>query len=61
MVLYINGNYPFHSLHGELVSKLANIGNDIIVFVPLKGRELIGKYDIKQKNTRIIYSDILKA
>lgn len=59
MVLYINGNYPFHSLHGELVSKLANIGNDIVVFVPLKGRELIGKYDIKQKNTRVIYSDIL--
>lgn len=59
MVLYINGNYPFHSLHGELVSKLACIGNDIVVFVPLKGKELIGKYDIKQKNVRIVYSDIL--
>ena len=31
MVLYINENYLHHSLHGELVSKLAELDNEITV------------------------------
>ncbi len=61
MVLYINGNYPNHSLHGELVSKLADLGNEITVFVPMKGKELDGKYRCDHPEVRIIYSDCLKT
>ncbi len=59
MLLYIDGNYPLHSLHGELVSSLANLGNEITVFVPMRGKELDGKYDCDHPNAKIIYSDIL--
>lgn len=60
MVLYINGNYPHHSLHGELVFKLAELGNDITVFVPMMGRELDGKYNCTHPRVRIIYCDCLQ-
>lgn len=60
MILYINGNYPYHSLHGELVSKIAELGNEITVFVPIKGTECEGKYCCNHPNVRIIYCDCLK-
>lgn len=61
MVLYINGNYPHHSLHGELVSKLADLGNDIAVFVPMRGRELEGKYRCDHPRVEVIYCDCLQT
>lgn len=61
MLLYINGNYPHHSLHGELVSKLADLGNDITVFVPMKGNELNGKYRSDHPRVDVIYCDCLKT
>ena len=59
MVLYINGNYPYHSLHRELVSKLADKGNDIVVYVPLRGKECFGKYILDTVHVKIIYDDVL--
>ena len=44
MILYINGNYPHHSLHSELVFKLAEMDNEITVFIPMSGTEYDGKY-----------------
>ncbi len=58
-VLYIDGNYPLHSLHRELVSGLADLGNKVTVFVPMKGNELDGKYNSDHENVRVIYRDIL--
>lgn len=60
MVLYINGNYPYHSLHGELVTKLAEMGNQITVFVPMNGTELFGKYRCDYPGTDVIYSNCLR-
>ena len=60
MILYINGNYPHHSLHGELVSKLADMGSEITVFVPMSGTDLEGKYRCEHPHVRIIYSDCLQ-
>lgn len=59
MVLYIDGNYPLHSLHRELVSGLADLGNDVIVYVPTKGKDLHSKYNCDHPKVRVIYSDIL--
>ncbi len=59
MVLYIDGNYPLHSLHRELVSGLADLGNEMTVFVPMKGKELDGKYNSDHEHVKIYYSDIL--
>lgn len=59
MVLYIDGNYPLHSLHRELVTGLAELGNDVIVYVPMKGTELNGKYDCNHPKVKVVYSDIL--
>ncbi len=61
MVLYINGNYPHHSLHSELVSKLADLGHEITVFVPMKGKSLEGKYVCKHPMVEVLYSDCLKT
>lgn len=61
MILYINGNYPHHSLHRELVYKLAEMGNDIIVFVPIRGKKNEGLYPCNHSNARIIYSDCLNC
>lgn len=61
MVLYINGNYPHHSLHSELVSKLADLGHEITVFVPMKGKALEGKYVCKHPGVMVLYSDCLKT
>lgn len=61
MVLYINGNYPHHSLHGELVTRLADMGNCITVFVPMKGKELDGKYSCNHHDVSVLYDDCLKA
>ena len=59
MVLYINGNYPYHSLHSELVSKLADMGNEIVVFVPLKENAIGGKYSYVHPNVEVIYAECL--
>lgn len=59
MILYINGNYPYHSLHSELVYKLAEMGNDITVFAPMRGQEGNGLYPCDHPRVRIIYSDCL--
>lgn len=59
MVLYIDGNYPLHSLHRELVTGLADLGNDVAVYVPMKGTELSGKYPCDHPKVKVIYSDIL--
>ncbi len=61
MILYINGNYPHHSLHSELVSKMADLGNEITVFVPMKGKEFEGKYLCSHPKVRVVYSDCLKT
>ncbi len=59
MILYINGNYPNHSLHSELVFKLAELGNDITVFAPMRGKEQEGLYPCDHPSVRVIYSDCL--
>ncbi len=59
MLLYINGNYPYHSLHSELVYKLAEMGNDITVFAPIRGQEGNGLYPCDHSRVKIIYSDCL--
>lgn len=59
MILYINGNYPFHSLHSELVNKLAEMGNEITVFVPMRGKKGDGLFPCDHPKLRIIYSDCL--
>lgn len=59
MVLYINGNYPHHSLHGELVTKLADLGHEICVYIPTRGSDLFGKYDHHKQGVELVYSDVL--
>lgn len=59
MVLYIDGNYPLHSLHRELVSGLADLGNEVVVYVPMKGKDLEGKYNSDHPKVRVVYSNIL--
>ena len=59
MVLYIDGNYPLHSLHRELVNGLADLGNEMIVYVPMKGNELEGKYNSDHPGVKVVYSNIL--
>lgn len=59
MILYINGNYPHHSLHCELVSRLADLGNIITVFVPIKGAELVDKYQCDHPRVKIEYCNCL--
>lgn len=59
MILYINGNYPNHSLHSELVFKLAELGNDITVFAPMRGKEREGLYPCNHPSVKVIYSDCL--
>lgn len=61
MVLYIDGNYPLHSLHRELVSGLADLGNEVIVYVPMKGKELDGKYNCDNPSVKVVYNDILNS
>ena len=61
MLLYINGNYPHHSLHRELVTKLAEMGHEITVMVPMKGTNLDGKFHCDHPNVRIVYSDCLRT
>ena len=61
MILYINGNYPHHSLHCELVSKIADLGNEVTVFVPIHDDELNGKYNCSHPKTRIIYCNCIRA
>lgn len=55
MILYINGNYPYHSLHSELVAKLADMGNEITVFVPINGTDAEGKYRCEHPKVNILY------
>ena len=59
MILYINGNYPYHSLHCELVSRLADLGNEIIVFVPLSGTQCNGKYRCDHSKVTVYYCDCI--
>ena len=59
MILYINGNYPYHSLHSELVAKLADKGNDITVYIPINGIEAEGKYRCDHPRVRVVYSNCL--
>lgn len=59
MILYINGNYPYHSLHSELVYKLAEMGNEIIVFAPMRGKNGYGLFPCDHPRVRVIYSDCL--
>jgi len=59
MLLYINGNYPYHSLHRELVLKLAEMGNEIVVFVPTNNNEPADKNDCVHSKVRIIYCECL--
>ena len=61
MILYINGNYPHHSLHEELVTRLADMGNAIIVFVPMRGKKLDGKYHSDHHDVSVLYEDCLKG
>ena len=61
MVLYINGNYPYHSLHCELVTKLAEFGNEVAVFVPVNGKELFGQYKSNHLRVHVLYSDCLRS
>lgn len=58
-ILYINGNYPHHSLHRELITKLADMGDKITVFVPLAGKDNDGKYKPDHENVLVKYNDIL--
>ncbi len=59
MILYINGNYPYHSLHSELVFKLAEMGNEIIVFAPMRGKDGDGLFPCNHPKVRVIYCDCL--
>lgn len=59
MILYINGNYPNHSLHSELVFKLAEMGEEITVFAPMRGKKREGLYACNHPKVKIIYSDCL--
>ena len=61
MVLYINGNYPHHSLHRELVTKLAEYGNEMVVFIPTKGKGLEENYPCDHPNVSIVYNDCLQT
>ncbi len=61
MILYINGNYPNHSLHSELVYKLAEMGNEITVFAPMRGKEGDGLFPCDHPQVKIIYSDCLNC
>ncbi len=59
MLLYINGNYPYHSLHSELIYKLAELGNEIIVFIPMRGKNQGTSYPCNHPRVKIIYNDCL--
>ena len=59
MLLYINGNYPKHSLHSELVYKLAERGEEITVFAPMRGNKEEGMYSCDHPKVKIIYCDCL--
>lgn len=59
MLLYINGNYPHHSLHRELVAELADLGNEIAVFVPMHGTECDNRYFCDSPGVTMVYRDCL--
>ena len=59
MLLYINGNYPHHSLHRELVAGLADLGNEIAVFVPMNGTECENRYSCDSPGVTMVYRDCL--
>lgn len=61
MILHINGNYPHHSLHSELVSKLADFGDEQFVFVPMRGGEFRDKYRMERSDISYEYADILNS
>ena len=61
MLLYINGNYPNHSLHRELVCKLAEMGENITVFAPIRRKEYDGLYPCNHPRVRIIYSNCINC
>jgi len=59
MVLHINGNYPHHSLHGELVSKLADFGFEQHICIPMIGNKYRDVYRLNRLDVHYDYADIL--
>lgn len=48
MLLHINGNYPHHSLHSELVNQLADLGYKQIICVPIREEQYKNKYSLNR-------------
>lgn len=59
MILHINGNYPYHRLHSELVNKLADMGYSQIVYIPKKNDKYNNAYRLNRDNVEFMYADIL--
>lgn len=59
MLLHINGNYPHHSLHSELVNQLANMGYPQIVCVPLRDEQFKNTYHLDRPDVSYASDAIL--
>jgi len=59
MIIHINGNYPHHSLHSQLVSKLADLGYIQYIFIPISDNEYCDKYRIERSELNYNYAKIL--
>lgn len=60
MILHINGNYPYHSLHSELLSRLADLGEEHLVFIPLRGKKNnTNSYHLEKENVHYLCKSII--
>ncbi|MGI6426246.1 MAG: hypothetical protein ACOX0L_01270 [Natronincolaceae bacterium] len=55
MLLHINGNYPYHSLHSELVNSLADMGYQQVICAPQSDERYKDTY--KLKRPEILYAN----
>lgn len=61
MILHITNDYANSTVYKNLISNLDNNGVEQIVYTPVKSESSIGGnlIDLKEKNSKIIYSNIL--
>ena len=59
MVLHINGNYPHHSLHRALASKLADFGFEQHICIPMIGNKYRDVYRLDRLGVYYDYASIL--
>ena len=61
MILHLANDYSGSTVYKNLVTKLDDLGVNQIVYTPVRSEHLVGKNEIelKQKDSKIIYANIL--